>query len=195
VDAKFFGELVTLPCIDPLIEKHRLTQTQQYQDGNEVVFLTDESESWSSADQQGGSRSDSQGQSQTRSVTDTQSSTKSNSVSRDEDRLIQAVNRARSEQSGSSASRSESSSATHTNGLNWSSTSTQGGSRTHKTTLVPRLRWREIVSSIQFLTADEQIIFGARDITRLATGEAVVPQVGETTEPELRAFSLAEPKS
>src|SRR5207249_11995483 len=51
VDAKFFGELITLPVLDPHVEKHRLTQWQQYQDGNEPVQLTDEAETWSDADQ------------------------------------------------------------------------------------------------------------------------------------------------
>ena len=39
VDAKFFGEIVALPALDPLKVKHQLTQSQQYQDGFDVVVL------------------------------------------------------------------------------------------------------------------------------------------------------------
>jgi len=206
VDAKFFGELVTLPLLDPLAEKHRLTQVQQYQDGNDVVFLTDEGDNWSAAQQSGASQADAQSETstdttgETRSsstsntdssgTTDTRSSGTSDTVTRDEQALSEAVSRARSDQAGSSASRtaghsrseqSGSSSGransrgnTRTDGTSWSNTTTRGGSRTRKMTLVPRLRWREVVTSIQLFNPDEQVAFGARDVTRQATGEAVV---------------------
>ena len=179
VDAKFFGELVTLPTLDPLIEKHRLVQTQQYQDGHDRIVLTDESENWSDAQQSGGSQSDSRSDSSSDSASESRSSSTSESRTRQEQTLAEAVSRARGDQQGSSTSRSTSHGTSRTDGTSWSSTSSTGGSRTHRTTLVPRMRWREIVSSIQFLTPEEQLAFGARDITRQPTGEALIYTAGE----------------
>lgn len=180
VDAKFFGELVTLPVLDPLAEKHRLTQLQQYQDSHDVAFLTDEIENWSDAEQSGGSRSDAHSSTSTETTADSRSSgsTTTETESRQEDSLTKAVGQARSEQTGSSSSRATSSGSTSTDGTNWSNTLTRGGGRTRKMTLVPRLRWREIVTSVQFFTPEEQVAFGARDVTRQATGEAVVYTAG-----------------
>ncbi|HUY90315.1 MAG TPA: type IV secretion system DNA-binding domain-containing protein [Pirellulales bacterium] len=179
VDAKFFGELVTLPVLDPLAEKHRLTQTQQYQDGNEVVFLTDESDSWSDARQDGGSQSDAQSDTKTDTTTDSRTSGTGDTVTKNERALSEAVSRARTNQTGNSISRATSRANSRTDGTSWSNTNTRGASRTRKMTLVPRLRWREIVSSIQFFSPDEQVAFGARDVTRQVTGEAVVYTAGE----------------
>jgi hypothetical protein len=178
VDAKFFGELVTLPVLDPLAEKHRLTQLQQYQDGNDVVFLTDETDNWSAAQQDGGSQSDASSETNSDTTTDSRASGTGNTVTRNEQALAEAVSRARNEQTGSSTSRAASRGNTRTDGASWSNTNTRGGGRTRKMTLVPRLRWREIVSSIQFFTPEEQVAYGARDITRQATGEAVVYTAG-----------------
>ena len=50
----------------------------------------------------------------------------------------------------------------------------RGGGITRKTTLVPRIRTRDIVTSIQFFTADEQIIEAASDITQYAVGTALL---------------------
>lgn len=179
VDAKFFGELVTLPVLDPLAEKHRLTQLQQYQDGNEVVVLTDETDNWSDAEQAGGSRSDAQSDTSSDTSTDSRSSSRGDTVTRNEQALSEAVSRARNDQTGSSTSRATSRGNTRTDGTSWSNTSTRGGSRTRKTTLVPRLRWREIVTSVQFFSPDEQVAFGARDVARQGTGEAAVYTAGQ----------------
>lgn len=57
VDAKFFAEILKLPTIETTKIKHELKQDQQYQDGHELVTLTDTSESVSEASQDGGSSS------------------------------------------------------------------------------------------------------------------------------------------
>lgn len=178
VDAKFFGELVTLPVLDPLAEKHRLTQTQQYQDGNDVAFLTDESDNWSDAEQSGGSQSDAQSDTATDTTASNRSTGTSDTTTKNERALSEAVSRARSDQTGSSTSRATSSGNTRTDSASWSNTNTRGGGRTRKMTLAPRLRWREIVTSIQFFSPEEQVAYGARDVTRQATGEAVVYTAG-----------------
>jgi hypothetical protein len=180
VDAKFFGELVTLPMLDPHAEKHRLTQWQQYQDGNDTAFLTDEGESWSDADQSGGSQSDARGATQTDTTSENRSTSNSDTdtVTRGEDTLSEATSRARGDQTGTGSSRATGTSNTRTDGTNWSSTATRGGSRSRRMTLVPRMRWREVVTSVQFLSTDEQIVLGARDITRFAIGEALAYVAG-----------------
>ena len=50
----------------------------------------------------------------------------------------------------------------------------RGGSVTRKTTLVPRIRTRDIVSSVQFFTAEEQIIEAASRFTGLPVGTALL---------------------
>jgi hypothetical protein len=179
VDAKFFGELVTLPVLNPLAEKHRLTQWQQYQDGNDVAFLTDSNETWSDADQSGGSRSNAQSDTTTDTTTDNRSSTTGNTVTRDERTLAEAVSRARSEQTGTGTSSATARGATATDGTNWSNTRTRGGGRTRKMTLVPRLRWRQVVTNIEFFSTQEQMDYGAREVTRLGTGEGILYRAGE----------------
>ena len=54
LDAKFFGEIVTLPALDPLKVKHEQRQTQQFQDGHDIVMLEGHGESQSNSDATGG---------------------------------------------------------------------------------------------------------------------------------------------
>jgi energy-coupling factor transporter ATP-binding protein EcfA2 len=151
VDAKFFAEIVKLPSIDLLKPKHILKTPQQFQEGHDEVVLTDHSETWSDAEQEGSSQTD--------AVNDTD--TRSQSLG------SLGSNR-------TSTSQSSAHSNVRTDGRNWSSTRTQGGGLTHRTTLVPRIRTRDIVTSIQFFTADEQVIDRASDFTRMAIGSALL---------------------
>ena len=175
VDAKFFGEVLKLPSFDTHKVKHVLTQLQQYQDGNEIVVLRDTSTSDSHAAQDGGSSSDAV--SETTSTSQGTSSGASESTGRGVNQVEGAVHRAlstndgRAEQWGSNESRSASNGSTSTTGKSWSKTKTTGRSVTHKQTLVPRIRTREVVSSVQFLSTDEQVVEAARDISRLRVGE------------------------
>ncbi len=53
-----------------------------------------------------------------------------------------------------------------------SSANTTGGSKTHKTVPLARMKWKDIVTSVQFFTAEEQNLDAATQIAKLATGEA-----------------------
>lgn len=88
--------------------------------------------------------------------------------------LHEAVTRARNEQRGTSQSQTKSEGTTRSDGSSWSQTATRGGGRTRKATLVPRLITREVVTSIQLFSTDEQVVVGARDIARQNVGEALV---------------------
>ena len=152
VDARFFADIIKLPSVDLLKTKHILKTPQQFQDGHERIVLTDKTETWNDAEQQGSSQSDAVND------TDTQS---------------QPL-----EPNQSGGSQASAHGNVRTDGQSRSTTRSQGGSVTHRTTIVPRIRNRDIISSIQFLTADEQFIGGARDFTRLPVGSAFMYTAG-----------------
>ncbi|HZV25483.1 MAG TPA: hypothetical protein VFG00_04250, partial [Acidothermaceae bacterium] len=84
------------------------------------------------------------------------------------DILTTAVGRARTETAGRNASTARARGTTDTSGRNWSNSQNRGGSKTYRQTLVPRIKTREIVTSVQFLTTDEQT-------TMVATEQATLP--------------------
>jgi len=53
VDANFFGEILALPNLDPLLERFRHTEREQYQDGWQVWTLVDQTFVASYADMEG----------------------------------------------------------------------------------------------------------------------------------------------
>lgn len=175
IDAKFIGEIIKLPTIDTKKIKHVQTQLQQYQDGNELVTLTDESDSISDAAQDGGSSSN--------AISDTQSHSEGNTSSAGSTEttslVANAVSQARSDQSGTSSGTSSSRGSTETSGSSWSKTTTRGKSVTRKQSLVPRIRTREIVTATQFYTTDEQIIEAASELTTLPRGTAMLYIAGQ----------------
>lgn len=183
VDAKFFGEIIKLPSIDTKKVKQELRQQQQYQDGHDLVTLEDTSESFSEADQDGGSSSDAVSNTDTSSTgtSETTGSSSGESTSR----VAHAVEQARSEQSGSSnqsgtsSSQSSAHGRTQSTGQSWSRTTTKGGSVTKKQTLVPRIKTREVVTSIQFFSSDEQFLEAARDIANLPRGTCFMYLAGQ----------------
>lgn len=175
-DARFFGDVLHLATADPLRVKHVLRTPQQFQDGHDLVTLTDETENWSDARQDGGGDSDA------RSATDTSTdgTTDSRGQTATESALREAVSTARSEQQARARSQSHAQATTNTTNRNWSTTSTQGKGRTHKQTLVPRVTVRQVVSSIQFYTLDEQLAEIAGQIARLPVGTAFLSIDGRT---------------
>lgn len=205
VDARYFGEIMRLFNVDPMRVKHTLTQQQQFQDGHELLILTDESESQSLAGQSGGSSSNAT--SDTTSTTEgsststgTNSSSSTNSATGSSEGFSQlahvvsaarteyqgrseqrsnAEQRGRSEQSGTSSSTGVSRGTTATSGASWSTTKTAGKSITRKQTLVPRILTREVVSAVQFFTTEEQLVEAAREITRLPRGECFLYLAGQ----------------
>jgi hypothetical protein len=174
VDAKFFGEIVKLPSLDLLRPKHVLKTPQQFQEGHDVVVLSDTAANWSDAQQEGASQADAVSDTQTHANSTSQSTGSTDTRSDSLQHLADAVSRAQSSQSATGASNAAAHGTTRTDGRNWSNTRSRGGSVTRKTTLVPRIRTRDIVSSIQFFTADEQIIEAASRFTLLPVGTALL---------------------
>jgi hypothetical protein len=174
VDAKFFGEIVQLPSLDLLKTKHVLTTPQQYQDGHELVVLTDESANWGDAQQQGASQADAVSDTTTHTNSTSQSAGSTDTRSESLQRLADAVSRAQSSQTVTGASDAAAHGTTRTDARNWSNTRTRGGSITRKTTLVPRIRTRDVVTSIQFYSPDELVIEAASRFTQLRVGTALL---------------------
>lgn len=174
IDARYFGEIVRLPSLDPFRVKHVLTQPQQYQDGYDLVVLTDEGTNWGNTRTDGGSRSsaradsvtDTNGTSTERSSTET-TSTMPGSVE-------QAIMRARGDSKTQSSSSARGSTSTETDASSWSTAENSGGSKTRRQTLVPRIRTREVITSVQFLSTDEQNTLGAAEQATLPTGTALM---------------------
>jgi hypothetical protein len=157
-----------------LKKKHVLTTPQQYQDGNDVVVLTDESANWNKAEQEGASQADAVSDSQTHTNSTNQSTGATDTRSDSLRQLADAVSRAQSSQAGTGASDAAAHGTTRTDARTWSNTRSRGGGITRKTTLVPRIRTRDIVTSIQFFSADEQFIEAASLFTRLPVGTALL---------------------
>lgn len=173
VDAKFFGEIISLPGFSPTKIKHELYQQVQYQDGHDLVILTDEGETTAEADSAGGAQSTGSTQTDTRSSDSARSTTDTRGRTRDEQLLHETVNEARAEATANRTSQGSSSGTSQESTNNWSKTTTRGTSRTRKQTLVPRLKWRDVLASVQFLTPEEQLLAPASRLTNLPTGTAL----------------------
>jgi hypothetical protein len=175
-DRRYFAEVLTRP--NPWAVKHTLSQEQQYQDGNELMILNDESESWSDAQQQGSSAAtgtsdqltDSTGASQSRQ-----------SPPAAQERTVVAATQGQARARGSS----------QTDTASESQTQTHGGGRTRRQVLVPRMRSRKIVTSVQFLTRDEHLGLEENTIADLRVGQARVNFSGQP--PLTVQFRLAQP--
>lgn len=178
VDARFFADIVQLPLADPWRVKHVLKTPQQYQDGHDLVTLVDEAENWSDANQSGTGESTATSDTRTQSSGTTNSRGDTTTESERQRQLRNAVSRARSETTGTSHGESTAQGRTQTSSQSSSTTSTRGGGRTFKQSLVPRVKTRDIVSSIQFLTLDEQIAQVAGEIARLPIGSALLSLAG-----------------
>ena len=147
------------------------------------MTLLDTSENTSEASQDGGSSANAV--SQTDSTSNGSSNSSGTSQGESINRVTNAVEQARGEQSGNSrqsgtnSSQSSAHGNTQTNGASWSRTQTQGSSVTRKQSLVPRLRTRQIVTSVQFYSTDEQFLEAARDITLLTRGTCFLYIAGQ----------------
>lgn len=182
IDARYFAEIIKLSSLDPYQVKHVLKTPQQYQDGREIVTLTDEGENWGTADQTGSSTATADSSTQSHSETSSRSNSNSTSTStRTEDLLEQAVTNARGETTGSSSTVTDASGTTNTQTNSASTTRSRGGNRTRKQTLVPRLKTRDIVSSVQFLSTDEQLVEAAGRISEYPIGSAAMHVAGQGT--------------
>lgn len=171
-DARYFGEVIKLPSLNPRRVKHVLKQSQQYQAGNELVILEDKSDNWSEGSQEGTSQS--QGTNCSTTTTDGTSDAVHSYVGAAAGAARQDVHATTNSQSAAEGTSQETSSSS-------SVTKSQGGGRTRRQTLVPRLAWREVVTSVQFMPIDEQNIEGAVELANLNIGSAVEYVSGQGT--------------
>src|SRR5207302_247953 len=100
---------------------------------------------------------------------------------RDEETLRRTVAEARADTSGTSSNSAAAQGQTHTNTANWAKSSSRGGSRTFKQTLVPRIVVRDIVTSVQFFTTEEQFSQAASAIASFPIGTALLYIAGTGT--------------
>ncbi|MGD9644337.1 MAG: hypothetical protein AB7U73_01410 [Pirellulales bacterium] len=163
VDAKFFGDVTTLPDLDPKVVKHVQTQEQQFQVGHDLVLLEDESENWQESDTTGSSNATAN------SDTTTDTAGHSEAIRQ----VAEAIGAARQEVTANTDSRSRGTGTTLTATSNSSQTRGCGGSRTKRQTLVPRLVTKTVVTGIQFYSLDELRAKGAVQSSRLGIGQAV----------------------
>ena len=170
VDAKFFGEVIKLPLLDGRRVKHVLRQQQQYQDGHDRIVLEDEGESWTD--------SDTAGTAATHGTANT--STEATGAS---DAIREAVGAAAAAAhqtiSANTNSHADSRGANESATTNRSHTAARGGSRTRRTTLVPRIKTRLVITGVQFMSIDEQNVEGAVELSRLPVGTAIEYRSGK----------------
>ncbi len=192
-DAKFFGEIIGLASYDPKSIKHEMVQTQQYQAGHDLVTLIDQSESESETDGTGGSESD--GTTDTQQWSDTSSQSTGTSSNRSEStgyteqmQLLQnAVNQSHSNSTGTSTNNSSGSSNTqggsrgssHSTSSSWSKSIGKTIGKTFKQSLVPKLRWRSVVTGVTFYSPQEHQMMNAAWLASLKIGEAIVHGPGK----------------
>lgn len=186
-DAKFFGEIIGLPSYDPKKVKHKMVQTQQYQAGHDLMMLTDHSESESETNGTGGSKSD--GTSDAEQWSDSENHTTGTSNNRSESsgytqqmqQLQSAISQSNSNSTGTSTSDSRGQSRStggsrgrsHQTSRSWSKSVGKTFGKTFKQSLVPRLRWRNVVTGITYFSPQEHQMMNATLLASLQIGEAV----------------------
>lgn len=178
-DATYFAKLVKLPDLDPWKVKHVQKVPTQFQDGHDLMVLTDSTENWSDADQQGSAEASGSTDTRTESTGRHDDTGLTRSTSQEELALRRTVSEARAEATGTSASTAHAQGSTRTTTASSSRTQTRGGGRTFKQTLVPRLVVREIVTSIQFFTPDEQFTLAASELSSFPIGTALLYIAGK----------------
>lgn len=162
-DARYFGEVIKLPSLNPRRVKHVLRQDQQYEAGKDLVILEDEGDNWSQGTQEGASQS----HGTTNSMTDTSGT--SDAV---HSYVGSAAAAARQDVHATTTSQSTGQGISQETSSNSSVTSSSGGSRSRRQTLVPRLAWRNVVSSVQFMPIEEQNVEGAVELANQPIGTA-----------------------
>jgi hypothetical protein len=180
-DATYFGRLVNLPQFSATRTKHTQTVPMQFQDGHDLVTLTDTAETWGEADQQGGADADGSTDTATRTQGTNDGTTRTSGETFDEHGLRRAASEARAATTGSSTSIAHTVGQSRSRTASWSLTSSRGGSRTFKQQLVPRIVVRDIVTSIQFYSPDEQVMEWAGTIAAAPVGTALLYIAGQGT--------------
>jgi len=177
-DRRYFAEVLTRP--NPWAVKHVLSQQQQYQDGHDLVTLVDHSESWNDANQRGASHA----------VGATDQTTRSAGTSEARQFLAHTSGVAQRNVAATTQSEARGHGESQTDTTTESLTQSRGGSRTIRQVLLPRISSRKIITSIQFLTTDEQRVEEENTLAELSVGEAQVHISGQR--PQRVTFRLAE---
>ncbi len=173
-DARYFGEVIGLRNYNPKRVKYKHRQEQQYQDGWTAVPLFDESFGETDGEVVGGGVTDGTTSSDTWG-TDTGSSEGSSRVDqRDERWLRHMVNEAKSQVFSERSREGGSKGTSHQQSRNWSKSKNWQRTLTKKQTLVPIIKTKEVVTSVQFYTPDEHMLEQAADVTRFERGEAAM---------------------
>jgi hypothetical protein len=168
-DCDFFGRILALPKYDPWRVKHVQRTPMQFQAGHRLVVLEDETEGTSETS------GTSDGQGTTETVGETGTDTVSTSDART---LRELVEQSRTDSQGSSHARGSSTSSASQRTTTQSHSSGTTRSRTRKQQLVPVVETHQVVTSVQFLTREEQEALQASALTRLNTGEAFLHVTG-----------------
>lgn len=174
VDARYFGEIVALPDYDAKRIKHEQRQDVQWQAGHDLVILEDESTSSSNSDQVGGGESNGATETQSSNSTTSRSSTDTSSSQHDEEFLRRTIGEARAAAASQSAGEGRSSATSNQHNSSWARTTSRTVGRSRRQTLVPRLVTKDIITSVQFYSSEEQIMEAASRLASLATGRAML---------------------
>lgn len=156
VDATHSSEQIQLPTLNLKEVKFEHWEDQQYQDGNDIITLTDHNSSTTEGNTRGGSDA----------TADTKSLTGTTSKANHQD--AQAVQTA----IVNAQSQAASNGTTRTSTDNWSDTSSNTNGVTHKQTVIPRMAWRKILKMVEFWTAEEQYQRLASRIAAQQVGQA-----------------------
>lgn len=173
-DTDYFGSLLALPDYNPLKIKHVLRTPQQFQVGHRLVVLEDESEGTN----QSTGYSDTSGT--TNSLTDTVTDTTNSAQAQTFKDLVE---QSKSDSRGTANAKGRSTASGSTQSQ--SNTQSSGTSRsvTRKQQLVPILETRQIVSSVQFLTREEQAAMKGTALSKLPIGAAFLYVTGQPALP------------
>ncbi|MCA9075280.1 MAG: hypothetical protein KDA93_09625 [Planctomycetaceae bacterium] len=151
IDAEFFGKIISLAAHSGPKVKHVLKTPQQFTVGNEIIELIDRSE----------------GEQEMEGHTSTDGTAESNTLTSTLSEAVDATDRrTRSNADGSTSS------ATHTDARQHTQTRTRG--KTYKQTVLPKLKIRNVVSSVQHYATEEIDRGAAAFLAERDTGEAAV---------------------
>jgi len=157
-DAKHTAEQIHLPTLDLKKVKFEHWEKEQYQDGHELVVLTDRTESKSEGVETGSSEADGD------TTTDTRSTSSADQKSLDSVR--QTIT--------STSANASADATTHTSTTSSSKSSSNSSGFTHKQTLVPKHSWRRVLRMLQFWNAEEQYLQVASRLAGQRAGQAIV---------------------
>lgn len=173
-DCDFFGRILALPEYDPMRVKYTQRIPMQFQTGHRLVVLEDTSEG----------ATETSGTSDGAGTTDTVSEAVTDTVNSAEARQLRdIVTHATTVSAGEAHARGSTTATARQRTTTSTQSSGTSRSRTWKQQLVPIIETRQVVTSVQFFTKEEQEATKASALTRLATGEAFLHVSGAAAVP------------